>query len=61
MMDATHIHREYNDDNTEQRNLEYFWGSSWNKLTLKQRQMVGEILNSNRKNKLLLGEVWKMS
>ncbi len=49
------MHREHKD--TNQINLEWLWGSSWNKLTPKQREMVSEILNSNRKNELLLGEM----
>ena len=54
-MDVTSMHREYK-DNTNQINLEWFWGSGWNKLTPKQRKMVSEILNSNMKNEFLLGE-----
>lgn len=55
-IDVTSMHREYEDD-TNQINLEWLWGSSWNKLTPKQRQMVSEILKSNKKNELLLDEV----
>ncbi|PSB66160.1 hypothetical protein DSM107010_69600 [Chroococcidiopsis cubana SAG 39.79] len=55
MMNVTDMHRKYN-DNTNKGNLESLWGSSWNKLTPKQRQMVSEILDSNRK-KESLGEV----
>jgi hypothetical protein len=36
---------EYKDD-TNQKNLVYLWGDSLNKLTPKQRQLVGEILSN---------------
>lgn len=33
------------DDDAHQKKLETLWGSSWKKLTPKQRQLVSEILS----------------
>lgn len=35
-------------NNTNEEDLENLWGDSWNKLTLKQRQLVKEILSRGK-------------
>ncbi len=45
MTKLTSMPCEYKDD-TNQKNLVYLWGDSLNKLTPKQRQLVGEILSN---------------